>query len=222
MIRAWRVAVGAAGVPILADCWDRLSTTSRWWVVPCVLAVAFALPWCTERLAARTPPGTVPLTIVAVAAVSYLCVPETDHILPAAVPAGLIALVELAGRRASPAWAQCAVALLVLWAGFYGATGRPSALVGAAFAWWPLLSGVAAVAGVAASGAQHESTVAARVLAVVAIGVGAAGIVARTGALADSIRPALAAVALAATVSALAALAVLVVTRPGDRLVARP
>ena len=208
----WRVAVGAAGVPILVDCWDRLSTASRWWVTPAVLALSFALPWATERVATHAPPGTVPLTVVAIAAVSYLCVPETDQIFGAAIPAGLLALVELVGRRATPAWAQCAVALLVLWAGFYGATGRPSALVGAAFAWWPLIAGA-----VAASGwARHDRG---RVVAVVAIGVGAAGIVARTGALADSIGPALVAVALAAPLSALALLAI---SRQGDRMVARP
>jgi hypothetical protein len=217
MIRAWRVAIGLAGVAIVADCWDRLGTTSRWWVTPCVLALAVGLPWCAEQLAGRTPPGTVPLTVVAVAAVSYLCVPETDHILPAAMPAGLVALVELAGRRPSPVWAQGAVALLVLWAGFYGATGRPSALVGAAFAWWPVLAGALIAAALPAG-----ATAGARVPVVVAIGVVAAGVVARTGALADSIRPALAAAAVAAAVSVLATVATLAVTRPGDRLVARP
>jgi hypothetical protein len=217
MIRAWRVAVGLAGVAILADCWDRLNTTSRWWVVPCVLALASALPWCTERLAAHAPPATVPLTVAAVAAVTYLCVPETDQMLGAAIPAALLAGLELVGRRATPAWAQSAVALLVLWAGFYGATGRPSALVGAAFAWWPLLAGAL----IAAAGLVSASSAAgvARGLAVVGLGLGAAGVVARTGALADSIGPALVAVALAVPVSALA---MLVVTVPGGRVVARP
>lgn len=208
----WRVAVGAAGVPILVDCWDRLSTTSRWWVTPAVLCLALALPWCTERIAAHAPPGTVPLTVVAVAAVLYLCVPETDQIFAAALPAALLALVELVGRQPTPAWAQCAVALLVLWAGFYGATGRPSALVGATFAWWPLLTAAVAAAG----WARHDGG---RVLAVIAIGMGAAGIVARTGALADSIGPALVAVAVAAPLSVVALLAI---SRQGDRMVARP
>jgi len=223
MNRAWRVAVGAAALPIVADCWGRLSPTSRWWATAMVGAICLALPPAVTRLVGVTAPGTVPLTLLAVAATCFACVPETDH-FPMVVVALLVTLfAEVSSRRAAPAWWLCAAGLLVVWAGMYGATGRPSALVGAGFAWWPLF----APAALAARGTRSD---AARVAVMAGVGAVAAVAVGRTGALADSVGPAVVAVAVAAPASAAAMVVVWrygrrlggVVTTPDDRAVATP
>lgn len=190
---AGHLAVVAAATLILADAWDDLAG-NRWWVAPLVVAIAAALPIAIARVAACTPPGTVTLALLGAAAASYACVPETDQFPTAVVPVVVTGLVELAGRRHAARLWHCAVALLVLWAGVYGATGRPSALVGTLFAWWPLAAAALFVRPRAPRWAGP---------AIVVIGALAAGLVARTGGVADTVTPALVAVAVAAPLSTL-------------------
>jgi hypothetical protein len=119
-------------------------------------------------------------------------VPETDQIPQVVFAVAVLLALEVAAARTMPWWLVLAVVGLVMWSGLFGARGRESALVGTLFAAWPLLLVLSGVGS-----------------PVVAAGLGsvAAVVVARTGALQPTVRPALVAVALAAFVS-LAALSV--------------
>ena len=64
----------------------------------------------------------------------YGCVPETDQMREVAVVVCAGGLAEVMRRQALPSPALLASAGLVLWSALYGATGRPSALVGGLFA----------------------------------------------------------------------------------------
>ena len=181
-----------------------LEDRSRWWAAAATMAVAAVvadvLP-STRRLLPT--PGLAPATIVATLVAVGLCVPETDQMAIAAfLPLGVVAAELLARRQLGVEWYAVASAS-VLWAGMFGSSGRESALVGALFAWWAvvLLPLANMVRPVTSRGAP---------VVVAAIGAVAVVVVARTGGIADSARPAwiaAASVALVSFGSAVAALA---------------
>jgi hypothetical protein len=156
-------------------------------------------------------PGEYPWLLAMTALATYLCVPETDQMPAIGAMVLALAVVELIARRASGAIVQIVAAAIVLWSGLYGATGRGSAIVGAIFAFWPLVLVASAVLWL-----RWRERPAVRVLqrfGVGLIGGVAAVAVARTGALQPAVRPALVAVAVAGVVSAVLALAI--VSQPG-------
>jgi hypothetical protein len=200
-----RWAIGlAGGALVVAASWNAsdLGTSPNWWaaigtmVVAVVLAEALPL---AQRL--MPTPGAVPAALTATTAAVYGCVPETDQIPPIGVFVVALVLVEVVTRRRLRLSWHAGASLLVLWAGIYGATGRPSALVGALFAWWPVvIVPLAAAALPALAVASREPT---RWL-IAAVGSVAALAVARTGALQPTIEPALVAAAIATAASAAA------------------
>jgi hypothetical protein len=148
-------------------------------------------------------PGELPVLLGWAAVAIYGCVPETDQ-MPTigALVAGLF-VIERVTRLPSALPIQVVAAAIVLWSGLYGATGRGSAIVGAWFAFWPLLVMVALAVVAEPLPLRVRWTLGACAAL-------AALVVARTGALATTTSPALAAVAVASTVS-LACLAWIVV-----------
>lgn len=195
------VLVGLAGAwLVLRESWTAsgLGDASRAWAVAGVVAVALALTWALPALRRLLPrPGDVPLTVAGVLLAIFLCVPETDQILRVAGVVTIVVIAEGVSRRTLPLLLIGAVAAYVMWAGIFGATGRQSALVGALFAWWPvlilpLLS--RRMPGLADTGTWVRG-------GIVAVGGLAAVGVARTGALQPTVSPALLAVAVAAPVS---------------------
>ena len=202
---SWRIVagtiVGLVGAwLVLRESWtaSSLGEASRTWAVVAVVAMALVLTWALPSLRRLLPrPGDVPLTLAGVLLAVFLCVPETDQILRVAVVVTVVVIAEGVSRHALPILLLGAVTAYVMWAGIFGATGRQSALVGALFAWWPVLilpllslrmprladtgtwvrGGIVAIGGLAAVG------------------------VARTGALQPTMPPALIAVAVALPVS---------------------
>jgi hypothetical protein len=149
--------------------------------------------------------GSFPALLVPPLVAAYGCVPETDQIAPIALAAAVVATVEAITRHRVHLLVDAVLAALALWAVFHGVSGRSSAFVGAAFAWWPvvLLPVVALLRPVA-----MVDVAAWRRWLIVGIGTGAAITVARTGALEPTVGPALTAVALAAPVSLAVALGI--------------
>jgi hypothetical protein len=84
-------------------------------------------------------PGVWPLTLTAASIAIYGCVPETTHLPAFGLMTIGLAIVEVATRQRSAPIVFCVAAALVLWAGLFGATGRESAIVGAIFAFWPVV-----------------------------------------------------------------------------------
>jgi len=132
--------------------------------------------------AGATRAGFVPALLLGCQASIYLCVPETDQVKPLAGALATALLVELASRRHLPWQLYAILTGFVLWSGLYGATGRDSATIGAWFSMWPLVLVVLTP--------THRYWAA-------AVGIVAAAIVARTGALQPTAGPALIAVAIA-------------------------
>ena len=194
--RPVRLLAGLLGAVVIVWCtWDDsgLGDTSRQWAIPAIVVVSLLLAELLPAARRLLPtPGLLPLLITASALAVYACVPETSDQMPAVFALCLLAVgVELVSRAQLPLLVSLSLALVVLGGGIYGATGRQSALVGALFAMWPLvLTGTA----VALRPTFVRSTWPWR-WAVAVIGAGAALAVARTGALEDSIEPALRAVA---------------------------
>ena len=139
-------------------------------------------------------PGELPVLLGYAAIAIYGCVPETDQMRTIAWMVVGLLVIELVTRTASALPVQILAAAIVLWSGLYGATGRGSAIVGAWFAFWPLVLviGSALVFGLRASPQRWL---------VGLIGGLAAVAVARTGAIEPDTAPALLAVAVAAPVS---------------------
>ncbi len=145
-------------------------------------------------------PGGMPSLLGIGVAVQYLCVPETDHLLTIGLIAIGLATAELATARTF-ATSEIALAIIVVWAGWYGATGRQSALIGAAAAFWP----AAVVASV-----QRMTRLATIDLVILAgVCTVASTVVARTGALEPTASPAIWSVAIYLPASLLVAGAVL-------------
>ncbi len=85
-------------------------------------------------------PGEVPALLGLTAIAIYGCVPETSNQMPAiGVMLASLFVIELIARRPSAPLVHAVAAGIVLWSGLYGATGRESAIVGALFAFWPLV-----------------------------------------------------------------------------------
>lgn len=157
----------------------------------------------TSRLAdaVRFAPGELPVYLACAAVAIYGCVPETDQMPGVAAFLLAVFAIELAARRSAPPWVHTIVAAIVLWSGLYGASGRASAIVGAWFAFWPV------VLVVTARLARPDLGLVPR-LAIGGVGGIAAIVVARTGALEPTVGPALVAATVAAAVSAAVAAAV--------------
>jgi hypothetical protein len=153
-------------------------------------------------------PGEVPALLGLTAIAIYGCVPETSNQMPAiGVMLAVLFSVELVTRRpAAPVW-HLGAAALVLWAGLYGAAGRESAIVGALFAFWPL---VLVVLVCHLPGRSRPRPVVRWTIGL--IGGVAAVAVARTGALEPTIEPALVAVAMAMPMSLAVALVVVAIS----------
>ena len=154
----------------------------------------------------RFAPGDYPFLLVLAATAIYGCVPETDQ-MPTigALIVGLF-VVEVVTRERSAVVVSIVATLIVLWSGLYGATGRGSAVVGAWFAFWPILLVLAF--GVAVGPVRPMER-----LAIGLIGGSAAVAVARTGGIEPTVTPALIAVAVAAPVSVVLAGGVVAVRR---------
>lgn len=135
-------------------------------------------------------PGWWPGVLLGCLGCVYLCVPETDQVLPIAAALATATLTELVMRAPLPRVLYPIFGGLVLWSGLYGATGRDSATIGAWFAMWPLVL-------VATAPRRREWAA--------AVGIVAAAIVARTGALQPTAAPAWRAVAIALPLSAVVA-----------------
>lgn len=189
---------GGIGLALIGLC-----TAGVWW---------WAAAACRRRVHA---PGTVPLLSLAATATVFLCVPETDHLKGVAVLLAGMALLEVAAGEVLPFGWHALGLTVVIWAGLWGATGRPGAVVGAVFAGWvfvlpaviPLSTGPASTPG---SGVR-------RLRAAFVIAAIAAVVVARTGALGSVLLPALYWAAAMASGSTLIALLVVRSGRPRRR-----
>ncbi|MDP2291120.1 MAG: hypothetical protein Q8M22_08000 [Actinomycetota bacterium] len=189
----------AAAAALVRSVWEPTFrgafTDSGWtnaWVVPAVVLLAVA---ATELVPSLPAEGGAWLgwrwVLLAGAAVAvYACVPETDQMPPViAVPVGA-AVIEQLRRRPLPEQVFAAGWGLVAWSALYGASGRPSALLGGLFALLPPLA--AAVVG--RRGVRCAA-------AVGVVWVVAAVVVARTGGVADRPGPAVTAVVIGALVA---------------------
>ena len=209
---AVRVATGLAGAwLVLRASWSAsdLGAPERRWAVVAVTLLCLALAWALPELRRLLPrPGDAPLVVAAVLLAAFLCVPETDQVLRIAFVVTVLAIGEGVGRWRAPLVVVGLVAAYVMWAGVYGATGRQSALVGALVAWWPVL--ILPLLALWRPGVS-ELPVGTRGV-VVAIAAAASVLVARTGALAPTIGPALVATAVALPASLAAAAAVATVS----------
>ena len=192
-MRALRWLMAAAGgVLLVAAVWDiTFAGRDVAWAVPVAVAVAVALWWATPVAHERLPLGGAWALLLGCVGAVYLCVPETDHLREVAVVVVAGGVAELVLRRQLPAPAVVAGAVVVEWAALFGSVGQGRALVGGLFALAPLL----AVALVPKGGRWRAPTVAVAWLVVAAI-------MARTGGVAGSLRPAFVAAA-ACTVGAL-------------------
>lgn len=193
----WPLAV-AGGVLLVASVWD-VSFEGRAveWAVPSAVAVGVALWWAAPRAHERLPQSTAWLLLLGCAGAVYLCVPETDHLREVAVVVAAGGVAEVLLRRRLPSVALVAATALVEWAALFGATGRPSALAGGLFALTP----VVAVAMARRGSWWHAPAVA-------AVWLVAAGAMARTGGVADSLSTAVVAAAGCVTAAALVTAAV--------------
>jgi hypothetical protein len=157
-------------------------------------------------------PGEVPALLGLAAIAIYGCVPETGQMRAIGVMLAALFVIELIARRPSGLLVHAVAAGIVLWSSLYGATGRASAIVGALFAFWPLVLVVTVCHW--PRRAQPRPIIR---WTIGLIGGVAAVTVARTGALEPTVRPALLAVAIALPASLAAALLVDSISRRDDR-----
>lgn len=223
-----RYAIGAAvGLAVIATTYGAVRyQDGREWAAGLTLLVAIALVDVLAGVRRLLPlPGVAPATLLLVLAGMYLCVPETGQIRIAAMLPVLVIALELIGRRQVGLEWYGVAAAAVLWAGMLGTAQRPSAIVGALFAWWAI--GLVGLVGLVR---PIRSALAAAV--VVLIGTAAAWAVARTGGLvATGLAEAVTTAVLAAVVSFVLALVVVQVldrtggadnTGSGGEVSARP
>lgn len=190
---------GLAGVALVRSVWEPTFhgpfTTGSWsnaWVVPLVVLISVGAVVLLPLLAS---PGDAWLgwrwaLLAGSAAAVYGCVPETDQMREVAVVLVAGGVIERLRRSPLPSAVSVAAWGLVAWSALYGATGRPSALIGGLFALLPPL----AAAAVARLGVRVASTIG-------AVWVSAAVAVARTGGVSMQTRPAVAATAAGAIVA---------------------
>jgi len=197
-VRVARVVLGAVGGAFLvASAWHASfgAGRNRWAVV---VAVAMG------SVAVTALPALAPVVrwrgvgwlgwrwaLLAGAAVAvYGCVPETDQMREVGVVVVAGVAVEWLRRTPLPAPAVVAAWGLVAWSVLYGATGRPSALVGGLFALVaPLAAGLAARRGAAVA------------LVIGGVWSVAAVVVARTGGIEPTLHPAVVAAVSAAVIA---------------------
>lgn len=174
------------------------ATAVAWWWA--LVACRVWAPW----------PMVVPSMAMAAATATYLCVPETDHMKGVALLLVGMFAIEAVAAEALPAGWHGLMFAVVLWAGLWGGHWRDSAVVGAVFAGWVLV--------LPALVARSRRTVTRRRrLMVIAVAAAGTGVVARTGALANSLRPALMWTVAVTVASGVTALALVRVGRPRPR-----
>lgn len=200
--RQVRLSIGlAGGLLIVWRTWDdsSLGEPGRRWAAVATVVVALIVAELTPAAQRMLPtPGVLPLVPLGSAVAVYACVPEVNNQMPTVFAVILVGLgIEVLSRQRLPLHAHLVAQLLVLWSGMYGATGRQSALVGAIFSMWP----VVLVGLVVAAFPQVLTAWWVRRWTIAALGGVAAIAVARTGALASTIGPALASVAVFAGAS---------------------
>lgn len=207
-IRWWRVPIAVGGAALLvASTWDAsFAGRDNQWAVVAGAVVAIALWWAVpiahERLVGPGPLHTIGVAwwgLLGSAIAVYGCVPETDQMREVGVVVAAGGLAELLLRRRLPTPALVAAAAYVEWSALYGATGRGRALVGGLFALTPLIA-------VAVFDAKRRSWLLGLVWVVAAV------VMARTGGIATSLRPALVAAAICGAVAL--AVSALLVRRP--------
>lgn len=154
-------------------------------------------------------PGEYPALLALTCVAIYGCVPETGQMPAMGAMVACLFLIEVSTRASSVLLVKLVAALIVLWSGLYGATGRGSAVVGAWFAFWPLVL----VVGCAVVFAPLR-LVARWIIGI--IGGVAAVAVARTGGIEPTTGPAIVAVALAVPLSMTAAYVVVALSRRID------
>ena len=187
--RSWQPLLAAlAGLAIAWACWPASfqQRGGNWWAVAAAALVSVALWWAVPRLRMASPMPSSRWGLFAGCAFAvYCCVPETGQMPDVALVIIVAAIAEVLQQRLLPVPVDAAVAALLLWSALFGATGRPSALIGGLFALVPL---VAVPAVLAARPALADAALLWRwVLAVVWIA--AAVAVARTGGIATTAGP---------------------------------
>ena len=181
--RSGRRAIGVGGgLIIVALVYGPagFGSTDRVWAAAGTLLLGLVLGEALTDLRSQVGiPGVVPAALLAVLLAMYLCVPETDQFVVAALIPLALLVFELVRREVLGVEWYALAALSVAWAGMFGATGRQSALIGALFAWWPVLlpSIVSFVTGVRSRNSAIGS---------MTIGAVAAVLFARTGGISDS------------------------------------
>jgi hypothetical protein len=197
-IVAARLAIGAgAGALLVAATWHAtFAGGSHAWAIVLVVVLAAAasvllptLPSAVRVLGVQWR-GWRWLMLAGAAAAVYGCVPETDQMRDVAVVVLAGAVAEWVRGEPLPAPAYTAAWGLVAWSAMYGATGRPSAVVGGLFALVaPLAAGAVAARG-------HRT--------IVGVGLAWASValvVARTGGISMSTAPAVSAALVGAVVA---------------------
>jgi hypothetical protein len=158
-------------------------------------------------------PGEIPALLGLAAIAIYGCVPETsDQMQAIGVMLTVLFVIELVTRATSAPLVLIVASAIVLWSGLYGASGRGSAVVGALFAFWPL---VLVVVVCHWPGRTQPRPVTRWIIGLV--GGIAAVAVARTGALEPTVGPALVAVAVALPISLAVALVIGSISQTRDR-----
>lgn len=216
-MRGWGLL---AGVTIVKLGWrsSSLYESNRWWAIAGIIGVSLLVAEALRRMRPLlTTPGAVMALIGAAAATIYLCVPETSNQMPmVGSVVAFVTLAEIRNRRQLHIGIHGMAAGIVVWSGIYGATGRQSALVGVLFSMWPLV--IVPLTALLVPRLARCSEPARWMVA--AIGVAAAVIVARTGALEPTVRPAVVGVLLLGGLSMAAAIAIAVLGRPPSPQVA--
>lgn len=111
------------------------------WAVGAAVVVVAAQWWAAPRVHVRLSRAGGAWGLLFGSAIAvYGCVPETDQMREVAVVVCAGGLVEALRRRPLPNPALLAASGLVAWSALYGATGRPSALVGGLFALLPFIA----------------------------------------------------------------------------------
>lgn len=150
-------------------------------------------------------PREYPFLLALAAIAIYGCVPETGQMPTIGMLVAGLFVIEVVTRLPSAPVVSLTATLIVLWSGLHGATGRGSAIVGAWFAFWPIVLVTLAALLLGPLRAPVRWTIG-------LIGGVAAVAVARTGGIEPTVAPALVAVVVAAPVSLLAAWVVVTIS----------
>ena len=141
-------------------------------------AVALCLAEVDKRLAAS---GLTGALTAAWAVVVLCCVPETGHLPPVLAVTTALATWQFLSKATIPLPCHLAIIWLVLSAGVFGSSGRPSALCGALFGVWPFV-----LTALARPGTMRFGVPIGRACVYAALGGLGALVVSRTGALAQA------------------------------------